>query len=86
MRFLKQDFSGSYDERFDILYVYKRGKDYSYASEESDGMVIFRSMETSAVTGMIVHDFLKKLAEKEIDLDNLPIDIHSFVEELSKEL
>lgn len=86
MKFIKQDFSGSYDERFDILYVYKRGNDYSYASEESEGMVIFRNMETSAVTGMIVYDLLKKLTEKEIDLDNLPIDIHSFVEELSKEL
>lgn len=86
MRFLKQEFSGSYDEKFDILYVYRRGRDHSYATEEGDGFVVFRSMETSAVIGMIVYDFLKKLTEKKIDLDNLPIDIHSFVEELSKEL
>lgn len=86
MRFLKQEFSGSYDEKFDILYVYRRGRDNSYATEEGDGLVVFRSMETSAITGMIVYNFLKKLTEKEIDLDNLPIDIHSFVEELSKEL
>lgn len=86
MRFSREDFSGSYDAKCDVLYTCKKGKDYSYIIEKPEGFITFRSMQSDSVTGVIVYDFLKKLTGKEVDLSVLPEDVRSFIEEFAKKL
>lgn len=86
MRFTREDIGGSYDEKEDVLYVCRKDTSYSYANEDSDGLVTFRSMETDEVTGIIVYDFLKKLTSNEIDISALPFDVHNFVDDFIKKI
>lgn len=86
MRFSRKDLSGSYDEKCDVLYVCKKGQNYSYPTEDSEGLLTFRSMETDEVTGIIVYDFLKKFTSNEIDISALPIDVHNFVDDFIKKI
>lgn len=86
MRFTREDITGSYDEKEDVMYVCKKGASYSYANEDDNGFVTFRSMETDDVTGIIVYDFLKKLTSNEIDISALPFDAHDFVDDFIKKI
>lgn len=81
-----EDISGSYDERHDVLYVCKQDKGYSYGTDDNNGLVTFRSMETDEVTGIIVYDFLKKFTSNEIDISALPFDVHDFVDDFIKKI
>lgn len=86
MRFTRYNIAGSYDEKSDVLYVCKKGKNYSYICEKPEGIVTFRSMETDEVTGIIVYDFLKKFTSNEIDISALPFDVHDFVDDFIKKI
>ena len=86
MRFTREDISGSYDEKEDVLYVCRKGASYSYANEDINALVTFRSTETDEVTGIIVYDFLKKLTSNEINISALPFDVHDFVDDFIKKI
>lgn len=75
MRFSFDNISGSYDERHDTIYIYKRGKDYSYGTEETDGIVVFKSIESDEITGIIIYDFKKRVNSNSLNVNNLPFKI-----------
>lgn len=82
MKFEKSGLSGSYDERHDVLYIYYRGRDPSYGTEDPDGFVMMKSMETDKITGYLIYEFKKN----GIGLDRLDYVFRCTVRELQAEL
>lgn len=86
MKFEKDSIFGSYDERHDILYIYYKGKDYSYGSEIFDDVVIMRSLETDQINGYIVYDFKYKSRNEAIDFDQFDLVFRIVLKELTEEI
>ena len=82
MKFKRSGLSGSYDEKQDILYIYYKGRDLSYGTEDPDGFVTMRSMETDRITGYLIYGFKKN----GMNLDQLDYVFRCAVEDLQTEL
>lgn len=86
MKFEKDSVFGSYDERHDILYIYYKGKDYSYGSEISDSIVIMRSLKTDQINGYIIYDFKHKVRNEVIDYNQFDLVFRVALKELTEEI
>lgn len=83
MKFEKNNLSGSYDEKHDILYIYYKGRDYSYGTEDPDGVVTMRSISSDDVTGFLIYNFKLR---SDLDLKRFDLLFRLAIEELTKEL
>ena len=86
MKFEKNGLQGSYDKKHDILYIYLKGRDPSYATEELNGLITMRSIETEHVTGYLVYDFEKKVREGSLYGGTFDYIFRCAIKELQKEL
>ena len=83
MKFEKSGLFGSYDERHDILYIYYKNKELSYGTEDPEGVVTMRSIETDQVIGFLIYDFKKRT---DLDVSKFDLIFRCVIEELTKEL
>ena len=86
MKFEKDGLAGSYDERNDILYIYYKGKDYSYGTEEPDDFVTFRSINDDRLTGYLIYGFKDKVSRGVIDTSRFDLVFKVTIDKLAKEL
>ena len=86
MKFEKDGLAGSYDERNDILYIYYKGRDYSYGNEELDDFVTFRSITDDRLTGYLIYGFKDKVKRGVIDTSRFDLVFKVTIDKLAKEL
>lgn len=86
MKFEKEGLLGSYDEKCDILYIYYKGRDYSYGTEDPDDFVTFRSISDDTLTGYLIYGFKDKISRGVIDISRFDLVFKVVVEKLAKEL
>ena len=86
MKFSKGILFGSYDAKYGILYLYYKGKNYSYGKEIQDGLVVLRSIETDEVVGYLIYDFKEKVEKGELDLEQFDLVFKVTLKELAKEI
>lgn len=86
MKFEKEGLAGSYDERNDILYIYYKGRDYSYGTEDPDGFVTFRSIADDSLTGYLIYGFKDKIGSGVIDISKCDLVFKVAIDKLAEEL
>ena len=86
MKFEKEGLAGSYDERNDILYIYYKGRDYSYGTEDPDGFVTFRSIDGDQLTGYLIYSFKDKISRGALDASQLDLVFKVAIDKLAEEL
>lgn len=82
MKFEKSGLAGSYDKKHDVLYIYYKGRDLSYGTEDPDGFVTMRSIETDKITGYLIYGF----KQNGVNLDQLDYVFRCVVKDLQEEL
>ena len=86
MKFTKGTLFGSYDTKYDILYLYYKGKSYCYGDEVQDGLVVLKSMETDAIVGFLIYDFKEKVSRGELNFEQFDLVFRVSLKELAKEV
>lgn len=86
MRFEKEGLAGSYDEKNDILYIYYKGRDYSYGTEDPEDFVTFRSIEDDSLTGYLIYGFKDKVNRGVIDISKFDLVFKVAIDKLAEEL
>lgn len=86
MRIEKDGLSGSYDEKNDILYIYYKGRDYSYGTEDPDDFVTFRSIEDDRLTGYLIYRFRDKVSRGVLDISKLDLVFKVAISKLMNEV
>ena len=86
MRFDKNGLHGSYDPKFDILYIYYKGRSYSYGKELSDGFVVFKEIEGDKLSGYLIYDFKDKMSKGLIDISKFDLVFKVTIQELINEI
>lgn len=86
MKFEKEGLAGSYDEKNDILYIYYKGRDYSYGTEDSDDFVTFRSINDNRLTGYLIYDFKDKVARGTLDISRFDLIFKAVINKLMNEV
>ena len=86
MKFEQNGLAGSYDEKNDILYIYYKGRDYSYGTEGPDDFVTFRSISDDRLTGYLIYGFKDKINRGVLDISQFDLVFKVTIDKLSNEL
>jgi len=63
------------DREFDILSLSFVDNARSYGGEEYDGIVVFHDMDSDAITGIMIYDFMKRYNNHSIKNVKLPVEV-----------
>lgn len=86
MKFDYDGLAGSYDEKNDILYIYYKGRDYSYGAESPDDFVTFRTINDNRLTGYLIYGFKDKVDRGALDISQFDLVFKVTIDKLSREL
>lgn len=86
MKIEKEGLAGSYDKKNDILYIYYKGREYSYGTEDSDDFVTFRSIVDDSLTGYLIYGFKDKISREVFDISKFDLVFKVAIDKLAEEL